>query len=345
MDLAILWFFIVGVLFVGYFILDGFDFGVGMSLRILGKTNNERRQIINTIGPVWDLNETWVIVGGAALFAAFPEWYATLFSGFYIPLLVILLGLIVRAVAFEYRHQRDSAAWRNGWDWCITIGSAIPALLWGVAFANIAQGLIMEPNPAGGALFTGGLLSLLNPYALLGGVTTLLLFFSHGVIFVALKTTGDVRDRAKSLASKALIATTLLGAAFLVWTIVNTPHWVIVTTSAIAALGLVSAWTALRVGREGLAFTATAVTVAFAVLTLYLSLFVAEGGPFVMPASNPAGDFVGLTVANASSSQYTLEVMSWTALICLPLVLAYQGWTYWVFRKRVTMDTIEAAAH
>lgn len=345
MDLSLLWFFVVGVMFVMYFILDGFDFGVGMSLRLLGKTNDERRQIINSIGPVWDLNETWVIVGGAALFAAFPEWYATLFSGMYLPLLLILLALIARAVSFEYRHQRDSARWRNGWDWSITIGSTVPAFLWGVAFANIAQGLIMEPNPAGGALYTGGFFALLNPYALLGGLTTMLIFFSHGVVFLALKTTDAVRQRAQALASKAIIATVIVGGAFLVWTFVNTPHWSIAALAAACAASLVVAWLANRAGREGIAFSAMVGTVAFAVLSIYISLLVREGGPFVMPASNPSGDFVGLTVENAASSQYTLEVMTWTALICLPLVLAYQAWTYWVFRRRVTMEQVSASAH
>mgnify|MGYP000958977138 CR=1 FL=1 len=176
MDLATLWFFIVGVLFVGYFVLDGFDFGVGMSLPFLGKDEVSRRQVINTIGPVWDLNETWVIVAGACLFAAFPEWYATLFSGFYLPLLLILLALIVRGVSFEYRHQRDDIRWKRRFDWMITIGSAVPALLWGVAVGNIVQGVPIDADKN----FTGNLFTLLNPYGLWVGVTTLLLFFLHG---------------------------------------------------------------------------------------------------------------------------------------------------------------------
>lgn len=344
MDLAILWFFIVGVMFVMYFILDGFDFGVGMSLRLIGRTNAQRRQMINSIGPVWDLNETWVIVGGAALFAAFPEWYATLFSGMYLPLLLILLALIVRAVAFEYRHQRDSDRWRNGWDWCIAIGSLVPSFLWGVAFANLAQGLVMEPNPAGGALYTGGFFALLNPYAILGGITTTLIFLAHGAIFLALKTTDTVRERAQRLASRVIVMAVVIGGVFLVWTWINTQHIVIMVTALVCAISLVLAWLSNRASREGLAFTAMVATVATAVLSIYLSLFVRDGGPFVMPASNPAGDFLGLTVENASSSAYTLEVMTWTALICLPFVLAYQAWTYWVFRKRVVAPAA-AAVH
>ena len=342
MDLAILWFFVVGVMFVMYFILDGFDFGVGMSLRLIGRSNAERRQMINSIGPVWDLNETWVIVGGAALFAAFPEWYATLFSGMYLPLLLILLALIVRAVSFEYRHQRDSAKWRNGWDWCIAIGSFVPAFLWGVAFANLARGLVMEPNPAGGALYTGGFFALLNPYALLGGVTTTLIFLAHGAVFLALKTTDFVRERARVLASRTIIVTLVVGGAFLIWTWINTPHALIAIVALLCAVSLVVAWFANKAGREGIAFSAMVGTVATAVLCIYLSLFVRDGGPFVMPASNPVGDFVGLTVENAASSAYTLEVMTWTALICLPFVLAYQAWTYWVFRKRVVAPAATA---
>jgi cytochrome d ubiquinol oxidase subunit II len=193
MDLAYVWFFIVGVFFVGYFVLDGFDFGVGMSLPFLGRNEVSRRQIINTIGPVWDLNETWVIVAGACLFAAFPEWYATLFSGFYLALLLILLALIARGVAFEYRHQRDDLRWKKRFDLMIIVGSAVPAFLWGVAVANIVQGVPIDADFE----FTGNLLTLLNPYAILGGLTTLLLFFTHGVYFVALKTDGQVHTDAR----------------------------------------------------------------------------------------------------------------------------------------------------
>src|SRR5690606_28535429 len=188
MDLAYLWFFIVGVLFVGYFVLDGFDFGVGMSLPFLGKNEVSRRQVINTIGPVWDLNETWVIVAGACLFAAFPEWYATLFSGFYLALLLILLALIARGVSFEYRHQREGLQWKRRFDAMIVIGSAVPAFLWGVAVGNIVQGVPIDADHE----FTGSLLTLLNPYGLWVGATTLMLFFLHGVYFVGLKTDGQV---------------------------------------------------------------------------------------------------------------------------------------------------------
>ncbi|WP_243231620.1 cytochrome d ubiquinol oxidase subunit II [Microbacterium sp. CIAB417] len=339
MDLAYLWFFIVGVLFVGYFVLDGFDFGVGMSLPFLGKDDIGRRQIINTIGPVWDLNETWVIVAGACLFAAFPEWYATLFSGFYLPLLLILLALIARGVSFEYRHQRDSLRWKKGFDTMIVVGSALPALLWGVAVANIVQGVPLDAHHE----FTGSLLTLLNPYGLLGGVTTLLLFFTHGVYFVALKTDGQVRTDARKLARTSGLLTIVVAAAFLGWTVVNAMGAqapalpLVIVCAVLAAVLLIASVLANATDREGWAFGFGAGTVAFAVLTLWLALF-----PNVMPSStDPAGT---LTIENASSTDYTLTIMTWAAVVFLPLVLLYQGWTYWVFRKRVMRSRIEKAA-
>jgi cytochrome bd ubiquinol oxidase subunit II len=334
MDLSVLWFWIVAFLFVGYFVLDGFDFGVGMSLPFLGKDDVDRRMLINTIGPVWDLNETWVIVAGASLFAAFPEWYATLFSGFYLALLLILLALIARGVSFEYRHQRPESQWKQWFDRMIIVGSAVPALLWGVAFANIVQGVPLDA----GHNYTGTLFDLLNPYALLGGLTTLLLFFTHGVVFVSLKTEGDLRERARRLAARAGFVTIVVAAVFLLWTGLaygSIWFWIL---AAVAAVALIAGWLANARGAEGAAFTLLAVTVAAAVFALFASLF-----PDVMPASNDPAN--SLTIENASSSTYTLTVMSWVALVFLPLVLVYQGWTYWVFRKRVTRASIEAAAH
>ncbi|AWB95349.1 cytochrome d ubiquinol oxidase subunit II [Agromyces badenianii] len=334
MDLSVLWFWIVAFLFVGYFVLDGFDFGVGMSLPFLGRDETDRRVLINTIGPVWDLNETWVIVAGASLFAAFPEWYATLFSGFYLALLLILLALIARGVSFEYRHQRPEAAWKRRFDWMIIVGSAVPALLWGVAFANIVQGVPLDADYN----YIGSFFDLLNPYALLGGATTLLLFFTHGVVFVALKTEGDIRDRARALATRAGAITVVVAASFLVWTgfaFGSGWFWIL---AAVAAVALIGSWLANVRGAEGWAFVLMAVTIAAAVFALFASLF-----PDVMPASNDPAN--SLTIANASSTPYTLTVMTWTAVIFLPLILAYQGWTYWIFRKRVTRTHIEAAAH
>jgi cytochrome d ubiquinol oxidase subunit II len=334
MDLAVLWFWIVAFFFVGYFVLDGFDFGVGMTMPFLAKDDTDRRVMINTIGPVWDLNETWVIVAGAALFAAFPEWYATLFSGFYLALLLILLALIARGVSFEYRHQRPESQWKAWFDRMIIVGSALPAMLWGVAFANIVQGVPLDA----GHNYVGTFLDLLNPYALLGGLTTLLLFFTHGAVFIALRTEGELRLRAKRLAGRAGAVTIAVAAAFLAWTgLAQASGW-FWALAAIAAAALVAAVLATRRGAEGTAFSLMAVTIATAVLALFAALF-----PEVMPASNDPAN--SLTIANASSSPYTLTVMSWTALVFVPLVLAYQGWTYWIFRKRVTRAHIEAAAH
>ncbi|BDZ53281.1 cytochrome d ubiquinol oxidase subunit II [Agromyces marinus] len=333
MDLAVLWFWIVAFMFVGYFVLDGFDFGVGMSLPFLGRDDTDRRVLINTIGPVWDLNETWVIVAGASLFAAFPEWYATLFSGFYLALLVILLALIARGVSFEYRHQRPEAEWKRRFDLMIIVGSAVPALLWGVAFANIVQGVPLDADHN----YIGTLFDLLNPYALLGGLTTLLLFFTHGVVFVALKTDGDIRRRARRLATRAGLATIVVAATFLVWTgFAHGTVW-FWALAAVAALALIGSWLANARGAEGVAFGLMAATIGAAVFALFAALF-----PEVMPASNDPAN--SLTIENASSTPYTLTVMSWTALIFLPLILAYQGWTYWVFRKRVTRRQVDPAA-
>lgn len=334
LDLATLWFWIVAFFFIGYFVLDGFDFGVGMSLPFLGKDDTDRRVLINTIGPVWDLNETWVIVAGAALFAAFPEWYATLFSGFYLPLLLILLALIARGVSFEYRHQRPEAAWKKRFDTMIVVGSAVPAFLWGVAFANIVQGVRMDADHN----YIGTVFDLLNPYALLGGATTLLLFFTHGVVFVSLKTDGEIRQRARSLASLAGLVTIVVAAVFLAWTNLaqgSTASWLL---SIAAAVALILSWVANVRGREGRAFALLAATIALAVLALFTTLF-----PAVMPASNDPAN--GLTIENASSTPYTLTVMSWTALVFVPLIVGYQAWTYWIFRKRITRTHIPVDAH
>lgn len=332
MDLATLWFGIIAFLFVGYFVLDGFDFGVGMSLPFLGKDDVSRRQIINTIGPVWDLNETWLIVAGACLFASFPEWYASLFSGFYLPLLVILLTLIMRGVSFEYRHQGKTEKWKAGFDRMIIIGSAVPAFLWGVAFANIIQGVALDERH----VYVGTVFDLLNPYGLLGGLTTLLLFFTHGVTFVALKTDGQLRSDARRLAFRAGLITLVVAAVFLIWTVAAHFSIVVLVLAALAAVSLVLSLVANMRDREGWAFVFGAATTLFAVVTLFAALF-----PNVLPSTiDPA---FSLTIENASSTEYTLQIMTWTALVALPLVLLYQGWTYWIFRKRVTRASIEGA--
>ncbi|GAB3138105.1 cytochrome d ubiquinol oxidase subunit II [Micromonospora sonneratiae] len=329
MELATVWFLLIAVLFTGYFILEGFDFGVGMLLPVLGRDDRERRVLINTIGPVWDGNEVWLLTAGGAMFAAFPEWYATLFSGFYLPLLLILIALILRGVAFEYRHKRPEVAWKRRWDAAITFGSLVPALLWGVAFANIVRGVPLDANHE----YVGGLFNLLNPYALLGGLTTTALFVTHGAVFIALKTVGDIRHRARNLATRAGIVTIVLAGAFLTWTLLirNSPAAIVLAVAA--ALALAGGVVAAHAGREGWAFTGTALATAFAVATLFTALF-----PNVMPSTLEAAGT--LTVDNAASTPYTLKIMTWVAVIFTPIVLAYQGWTYWVFRKRIGVTHI-----
>jgi cytochrome d ubiquinol oxidase subunit II len=327
--LADFWFLVIAFLFAGYFFLEGFDFGVGALLPVLGRDDVDRRVMINTIGPVWDANEVWVVVAGAGMFAAFPYWYATLFSGFYLPLLLILVALIVRGVAFEYRGKVDSPAWRRRWDAAIVVGSVVPALLWGVAFANIVRGVPI--NNRGD--FTGNLLTLLNPYALLGGLVTLGLFVTHGAIFLALKTLGPIRGRARVLAGRVGSASAVAAVAFLAWTEISYGDVVSTVVAALAAVSLLAALIANARGREMLAFAGTGAAIILAVSALFIALY-----PNVLPSTTNAT--FSLTVANASSTPYTLKVMTWVAVLVAPFVLLYEGWSYWVFRKRIGRELI-----
>ena len=327
MDLTTVWFALIAGLWIGYFFLEGFDFGVGILAPFLGKNESERRALLRTIGPVWDGNEVWVIVAGGATFAAFPEWYATLFSGFYLALFLLLVGLIVRGIGIEYRNKRSSTAWRTRWDMLIALGSFIPALLWGVAFANIVAGVPIDASKN----FTGDLFTLLNPFGLLGGLTTLSLFLTHGLTFLALKTEGDLRARANAMVMPVGIAAAVIAVAFLGWANAQRGSTLSEVTSVAAALALVVALVANRVKREGWAFLLTGVTLALAVVSLFAALY-----PDVMPSStNPA---YSLTITNASSTPYTLTIMTVVAVIFTPIVLIYQGWTYYIFRKRVSVD-------
>jgi cytochrome bd ubiquinol oxidase subunit II len=324
MELTTFWFILIAVLWIGYFFLEGFDFGVGMLLHPIGPTDDDRRVMINTIGPVWDGNEVWLLTAGGATFAAFPYWYATLFSGFYLPLFLILLALIFRGVAFEYRGKVDSDRWRARWDLAIAVGSWVPAVLWGVAFANIVRGV---PIDAGGD-FTGNLFTLLNPFGLLGGITTATLFLLHGANFLSLKSLGDVRERAHRVAQIAGPVAVVGGGTFLIWNqLARGKGWTWIPVLA-AAGALVVGIVAERRNREGVAFSATGVAIAMAVVSLFGSLY-----PDVMPSTTDTA--YSLTVTNASSTDYTLKVMTIVALVMTPVVLLYQGWTYWVFRKRI----------
>ncbi len=329
MELTTVWFVLIAVLWTGYLFLDGFDFGVGILLPFVGRNDEERRVAINTIGPVWDGNEVWLLVAGGATFAAFPNWYATMFSGFYLALLLILVALILRGVAFEYRGKRDDLSWRRWWDRAIVFGSFVPALLWGVALSNVVRGV---PIDAKGD-FTGSFFTLLNPYALLGGIVTLGLFTLHGAHFLTLRTTGIVHDRAQHAAETLGPIVVVAGAAFLLWTQLSlgkTWTWIPVLVAAVA---LIAAVAANRAGRDGWAFLLTGVTIAMAVTTLFGSLY-----PNVMPSTTDP--LFNLTVDNASSTPYTLGVMTWVALVMTPVVLVYQGWTYWVFRRRIGVGNL-----
>jgi cytochrome d ubiquinol oxidase subunit II len=331
MALTDIWFLLIAVLWTGYFVLEGFDFGVGMLLGVLGRDDTDRRVMINTIGPVWDGNEVWLLVAGGATFAAFPLWYASLFSGFYLALLVILVALIVRGVAFEFRGKIDGVRWRRGWDIAIIAGSAVPALLWGVAFGNIVRGVPLDAEHH----FTGTFFTLLNPYALLGGLTTLSVFALHGTVFLALKTTGEVRDRAKALSWPLGGAAVLFGGTFLLWTqLAHGTGWTWIAVAA-AALALLGGIAAAGAGREGWAFALTATAIVGTTVALFGSLY-----PDVLPSTTDTAN--SLTTTNASSTPYTLTIMTWVAGIFTPVVLAYQAWTYWVFRQRVGRSSIPA---
>ncbi|GAB3955493.1 cytochrome d ubiquinol oxidase subunit II [Streptomyces sparsus] len=335
MELPQVWFVLIAVLWTGYFFLEGFDFGVGVLTRLLARDRSERRVLINTIGPVWDGNEVWLLTAGGATFAAFPEWYATLFSGFYLPLLLILVCLILRGVAFEYRVKRPEEAWQRNWELAVFWCSLLPAFLWGVAFANLVHGVRIGPDKE----YVGTVLDLLAPHALLGGLVTLALFTFHGAVFTALKTVGDIRLRARALAAKLGLLTAALAVAFLGWTQLVSGDRASLAAAAVAVVALLAALGANRRGREGWAFSYSGVTVVAVVAMLFLALF-----PDVMPSSlNPDWS---LTVDNASSSPYTLKIMTWCAGLATPVVLLYQGWTYWVFRKRIgTQHIAEPAPH
>ena len=331
-DLNTLWFILIAILWIGFFFLEGFDFGVGMLLPFLGKKDDERRAIINAIGPHWDGNEVWLLTAGGATFAAFPQWYATMFSGFYVALFLLLVGLIIRGVAFEFRSKDYNPKWRSLWDWCIFTGSFIPALLLGVAFANLAKGLPIDEN----MMFTGNLFTLLNPYGLLGGLLMVGISLFHGSVFLGLKLDGDLKLRVESLASRLWIPAVVVSFALAIATFFYTDF--------IAHLGidpgmfplgalitiLLAGWFVKR-KKTGLAFVMTALNIVLTQITFFLILY-----PRVMiSTTNP---LFSLDIWNAASSPYTLKVMSIVALIFVPIILAYQGYTYWVFRKRVTTE-------
>jgi cytochrome d ubiquinol oxidase subunit II len=329
--LQILWFVLIAVLWIGFFFLEGFDFGVGMLLPFLGKKDVERRAIINAIGSTWDGNEVWLLTAGGATFAAFPHWYATMFSGFYLALFLLLVGLIIRGISFEYRSKDAAPAWRNRFDWMIAIGSFLSSVLLGTAFANLARGVPIDEN----MMFTGNLFTLLNPYGLLGGLTTVAIFLLHGANFLGLKLEGELRERVNVFAKKIWVATTVLYVTLGIFTYIA-GFWArgfvdpgIAPITALVVLFLAGYF--INQKMEGWAFIMVGLNIVFTQITFFSMTF-----PNVMlSTTNPNWS---LTIYNASSSQYTLGVMSVIALIFVPIVLAYQGWTYYMFRKRISTD-------
>ncbi|MCK4558229.1 MAG: cytochrome d ubiquinol oxidase subunit II [Calditrichia bacterium] len=333
MDLNTLWFILISILFTGFFFLEGFDYGVGILLPFMSKDDKKRRVVINTIGTFWDGNEVWLVTAGGAMFAAFPHWYATMFSGFYLALVFMLVALILRGVAFEFRSKKESPRWRNTWDWLLFAGSLIPAFLWGVAIANLIHGVPIDAEMN----YIGGFFDLLNPYTIIGGLASVSLFTLHGAIFLNLKTTNELRDKSKQFAIRLWLPTVILIFAFVIYGYFATDMFTrlgvnpgIVPLLAGVAL-LISGWF-VRKERSGWAFIMTGLTIALSTITIFIGLY-----PRVMVSS--LNEAWSLTIYTASSSEYTLTVMSIIALIFFPIVFVYQGWTYWVFRKRISVDS------
>jgi cytochrome bd ubiquinol oxidase subunit II len=333
MDLQELWFCIVALFFGGYFVLEGFDFGVGLLLPILPRNEKDRDVMFRSIGPVWDGNEVWLVVAGAAMFAAFPAWYATMFSGFYIALLLLLVFLIVRVVSFEWRERHHDSRWLGVWAWVNTIACVGASLIWGVAFSNLLYGV---PINSGGD-FTGSFWDLFNLYTLLGGIAVLLLFAFHGATYLTLRTTGELCRRAAEAAGRLSIAAAVVGAGYLIWTVAaavdknDKDVFPPVLPAVLAIAALLGAVVAVRLARSGWAFVLTGAGAFLLVATIFTSLY-----PRVMVSST---DFsYSLTVDGTASAHYTLAVMSVVALIVAPVVFLYQGWTYYVFRARLGGD-------
>jgi cytochrome bd ubiquinol oxidase subunit II len=337
MDLETLWFCLIAILWAGYFLLEGFDFGVGMLLPFLPRGEEDRRTMLRTIGPVWDGNEVWLVVAGGATFAAFPAWYATMFSGFYVALLLVLFFLIVRVVSFEWRSKSESLGWRSVWTWANTAGSLGAALIWGVGLSALLYGTPIDSDGD----YAGSFWDLFNPYTVLAGIAVVALFAFHGATFLTLRTAGDLHGRAERAARMLALPAVVLASAFLVWTVAVAMDRndkdlfppALPAALGIAALGL--AVTFLFAGSNGRAFAMTAVGTVALVATLFVSLY-----PRVMISS--PGFENSLTVDGAASSHYALAVMSVVALIFVPLVLLYQGWTYYVFRHRVGGGQVDA---
>ena len=326
MALVPFWFIVITVLWTGFFILEGFDFGVGMLHSLVGRDKAGRRAAINTIGPLWDGNEVWLIVAGAAIFAAFPGWYATMFSAFYLALVLVLGSLIVRGVSFEYRGKRNAERWRRTWDVLLTVGSLLAPLLIGVALGDLLHGLPINASQN----YTGSFWDLLQPYGLLTGITLVLICLLHGATFLSLKTTEDMRERSERLARRVAPLTGAAVVAFVIWThVIHTTAFFLNPIELLAILAVIAAVWLVYSRSDGFAFAATTVTMAACIVSIFTGLY-----PNVMVSSTSAA--YNLTVHNTASGGYSLKVMTVVVIIFLPFVLAYQTWTYYVFRRRVS---------
>ena len=332
MPLSDIWFILIAVLFIGFIFLEGFDFGVGMSTKFLAKDDTDKRIIINTIGPVWDANEVWLITAGGAMFAAFPHWYATVFSGYYLPFVVLLLALIVRGVAFEFRGKGDSEAWVKTWDWAIFFGSLLPPFLFGVFFTSLIQGLPIDSEMNMYAGYT----DFINVYTVIGGVTFVMLSYLHGLLFIGLKTVGSLRERANSAALKVYGLTGVVVVLFMVFTYIDTGAFsdrgtILVPLYSVALVLYGLLFFFLKTKREGLSFTMTGLILVIVMASFFIALF-----PNVMISTmDPA---FNMSIAEAASGEYSLKIMTIVAFTMVPIVLAYTIWSYYVFRKRLTGD-------
>jgi cytochrome d ubiquinol oxidase subunit II len=332
MSLVPFWFIVIAILWTGFFILEGFDFGAGMLHTAVARDEAGRRAAINTIGPLWDGNEVWLIVAGAAMFAAFPAWYATMFSGLYLAMVLLLAALIIRGVAFEYRGKRDAARWRSTWDTLMIAGSALAPLLIGIALGDLLHGLPI--NSAGN--YTGSFWDLFTAYGVFTGVTLVLLCLLNGATFLCLKTTSGMHERSALLARRVAPLTGAAVIAFIIWTHVTASSaFFLNVIELLAILAVLAAVWLVYAHRDGFAFTATAVTIGSCILTIFVDLY-----PNVMVSSTNSA--YSLTVHNTASDHYSLTAMTVVVVIFMPLVLGYQAWSYYVFRRRISRDEFTA---
>ncbi|WP_336824991.1 cytochrome d ubiquinol oxidase subunit II [Sporosarcina sp. USHLN248] len=330
MQLSEIWFLLIAILFVGFIFLEGFDFGVGMSTRLLAKNDLEKRILMNTIGPVWDANEVWLITAGGAMFAAFPHWYATLFSGYYLPFVFLLLALIVRGVAFEFRGKMESVRWKRIWDGAIFIGSALPPFLFGVLFTSLIRGLPIDADMN----MHAGFFDIVNVYTVIGGLTFVALSYLHGLLFITMKTVGELRERAHNATRKTYLVTGVLLVLFIGMTAIETEAFtihrgILLLVYAVGVLLFAALFFFLKKKKEGLSFTMTGLLLSLIMSSFFITLF-----PNVMISSiDPT---YHMSIHEAASGEYSLRVMTIVAGTMIPIVMAYTIWSYYVFRKRLT---------